>query len=90
MSRFIYPENPQVTYWREKCEALQATLEQERKGDKSYLLEMFEKKIAVLSELLDDERQEKEELKQKLIELREDIEVFNSLPWYEKIFHKFD
>ena len=27
---------------------------------------------------------------EKIGELQEDMEFFNSLPWYERMFHKFD
>ena len=27
---------------------------------------------------------------EKIVELQEDMEFFNSLPWYERMFHKFD
>lgn len=31
-----------------------------------------------------------ESYKQKYEELHEDVEVFNELPWYEKMLHRFD
>ena len=45
----------------------------------SYLREEYEKKI-----------KECERLKEELNEAIEDMEFFNSLPWYERKFHKFD
>lgn len=90
MSRFIYPENPQVTYWREKCEALQATLEQEREQANTLLLESKESERRYLMDLLEEARRKNDEQSMMLKEYREDIEVFNSLPWYEKLLFKFD
>lgn len=90
MSRFIYPENPQVTYWREKCEALQATLEQERGQANAFLLEAQASERRYLMDLLEEARRKNDEQAMMLKEYREDIEVFNSLPWYEKLLFRFD
>lgn len=90
MSRFIYPENPQVTYWREKCEALQATLEQERGQANAHLLEAQASERRYLMDLLEEARRKNDEQSMMLKEYREDIEVFNSLPWYEKLLFRFD
>ena len=90
MSRFIYPENPQVTYWREKCEALQATLEQERGQANALLLESKERESRFLMDLLEEARRKNDEQSMLLEEYREDIVVFNSLPWYEKLLFRFD
>lgn len=90
MSRFIYPENPQVTYWREKCEALQATLEQERGLANAFLLEAQASERRYLMDSLEEARRKNDEQSMMLKEYREDIEVFNSLPWYEKLLFRFD
>lgn len=90
MSRFIYPENPQVTYWREKCEALQATLEQEREQANTLPLESKKSEYWYLMDSLEEARRKNDEQAMMLKEYREDIEVFNSLPWYEKLLFRFD
>lgn len=90
MSRFIYPENPQVTYWREKCEALQATLEQERGQANTLPLESKDSEHRYLMDSLEEARRKNDEQSMMLKEYREDIEVFNSLPWYEKLLFRFD
>lgn len=75
MSRYDYLENPQVQYWKGRFEELRDVLNVE--------LEKIEEGVERL-------RKERNELSEKNLELQEDIKFFNSLPWYEKIFHKFN
>lgn len=70
MTRY-YNENPQVTYWREKCEKLQEELDilyEERAG-----LVFWKNEYRNLGTYMDGK-----------------FKYFNSLPWYRKIFFKFD
>lgn len=101
MSRYDYQDNPQVQCWKEIANKYQMAYKQLR-AERSNSLWLHEElgkaKQERESMKLENEaiRQELEaakeyckkmELKNK--ELQEDIALFNSLPWYEKIFHKF-
>lgn len=75
MSRYDYQDNPQVQYWKGRFEELRDVLDVE---------------LGKIEEGVKRLRKERNELSEKNLELQEDIALFNSLPWYEKIFHKFD
>lgn len=94
-----YTENPQISYLREEyekkikeCDWLRTELNEATDrwevldrlltASKNHSIEL-ERKINVLKEKLriSDET---------ITELQEDMEFFNSLPWYERMFHKFD
>lgn len=104
MSRYYYQDNPQVQYWKERADEYQMAYE--KLGDeiakffaKQISEEVEKAKLERECMKLENEtlRQEKKaaeeyckEMEMKNKELQEDIALFNSLPWYEKIFHKFD
>ena len=52
----------------------------------SYLFAKIEEQEQTIRELIGTCR----ELEMRLDEAIDDMEFFNSLPWYEKMFHKFD
>ena len=74
MSKFVYEENPQVTFLKEKCEKL----EEENKKLKE-LCEWLREKSA------EDFRRKKEA--RRFYEER--IEEFNRFPWWKKMFYRF-
>ena len=104
MSRYDYQDNPQVQCWKERANEYQMAYEklsdEISKSLAKQICEEVEKAKREREEIkLENEalRQEKkaveeycEKMKMKNKELQEDIALFNSLPWYEKIFHKFD
>ena len=104
MSRYDYQDNPQVQYWKEIVNKYQMAYEKlsdeiSKSLAKQICEEVEKAKQERESMKLENEtlRQEKKaaeeyckEMEMKNKELQEDIALFNSLPWYEKIFHKFD
>lgn len=87
-----YAENPQITYLREAYEAKVKECEEL----KDCLDEIYDECSIGKCRLLASQNSVKEWerkyaiLQQKYDELCEDVELFNCLPWYEKMFHKFD
>ena len=80
MSKFVYEENPQVAFWKEKCEKL----EEENKGLKEHIKE--------LQSLVDYAREHAsgawdmyEDRERRVYEW---IENFNRMPWWKKMFYK--
>jgi len=104
MSRYDYQDNPQVQYWKERANEYQMAYEKLRdelsKSLAKQICEEVEKakwereEIELENKALRQEKKAAEEyckeMEMKNKELQEDIALFNSLPWYEKIFHKFD
>lgn len=102
MSRYDYQDNPQVQCLKERANEYQMAYEQLRAecSNSLWLHEELVKAKQVCEDMkLENEtlRQEKKDaeeyckkMEMKNKELQEDIALFNSLPWYEKIFHKFD
>lgn len=94
MSNYDYQENPQVAYWKEQCKKLSETL---RENNSCRLQsEINERNIAFMEEQLDkanhklaEADKEIQRLIMQIDELKDDMETFNSLPWFEKMFHKF-
>lgn len=89
MSRYFFNENPQTTYWRQKCEELEEFVKvlTELKNERVNRL----KKMLRLSE--DNCRFAKnynERIVKELNKKSEEMEKFNALPWWEKMFFKFD
>lgn len=79
-SKFVYEENPQVTFWKEKVEKL----EEENKG--------LKENIKKLQSLVDYAR-EYASGAWKMYENRERrvnewIENLNRMPWWKKMFYK--
>ena len=74
MSRYEFNENPQVTMWRMKCEALEKEMADQKKECK------YQKDNA---EFYFNMRKEECEYYEKM------IDDFNRLPWWEKIFYRF-
>lgn len=80
-----YNENPQVTLWREKYESLKAENEN-LKDEISYLMldvNQFENILQAKKKFYEFETKTTEERAKKA------FLVFNSLPWYKKMFYKF-
>lgn len=104
MNRYDYQENPQVQYWKERANEYQMAYEKLRdevaKSFAKQICEEVEKakqeresmklENEVLRQELEAAKEYCKEMEMKNKELQEDIALFNSLPWYEKIFHKFD
>lgn len=74
MTRYYFNENPQVTQWRKKCEKLQEELD--------FAIDQLETTACCMS--YTEERLEKERDKVK------QMARFTSLPWYKKMFFKFE
>lgn len=104
MSRYDYQDNPQVQYWKERVNEYQMAYEKLRDEVAALFAKQICEEVEKAKQerecmKLENEtlRQEKKaaeeyckEMEMKNKELQEDIALFNSLPWYEKIFHKFD
>ena len=75
MSKFVCEENPQVTLWRQKCEKL----------------EEENKKLKELCEWLREKNAEYFNSKRRCrIIFEERFKEFNRLPWYKKLFFRFE
>ena len=94
-----YNENPQVSYWKQKYEDLQAKYDSMLDYSNKNLLNFKEENDSLRMKLKEEKAatRECERLQakldmanEKIDELQEDMEFFNSLPWYERMFHKFD
>ena len=80
-----YNENPQVALWKEKYDKLKE--ENERLKDEVAHLELEALNLSnQLSEYRQKRKEEDEDVK---IRAKRFIVLFNSLPWYKKIFYKF-
>lgn len=80
-----YNENPQVEYWKDKFEKLKSenlTLHAR--------IEELVHDVKKQSSFRQDEYRRYRDWKKELeSELNDEIEKFNSLPWYKKMFYKF-
>lgn len=85
MSRYYFNENPQVTYCRNKFE--KAVSDWDDIVDKyNSMVDTIEKYECVFEDFIEGRK----ELWEKLDNYRNKIKSFNSLPWYKKMFFKFD
>lgn len=89
MSRYFFNENPQTTYWRQKCEEMEEGVK--------VLTELHKERVNRLKKMLrlseDNCRFAKsynERIVKELNQKSEEMEKFNALPWWEKMFFKFD
>lgn len=94
-----YNENPQVSYWKQKYEDLQAKYDSMLDYSNKNLLNFKEENDSLRMKLKEEKAatRDSERLQakldianEKIDELQEDMKFFNSLPWYERMFHKFD
>lgn len=94
-----YNENPQVSYWKQKYEDLQEKYDSMLDYSNKNLLNFKEENDSLRMKLKEEQAATRdcERLQakldmanEKIDELQEDMEFFNSLPWYERMFHKFD
>lgn len=100
MSQYNYePEEfARARYWQNRCMELEQKLQQKVEDSEhrnmkffrseaekvEYRLERaFHDKIRALTERVN-------ELEIRLKDHREEMEIFNIMPWYERMFHKFD
>lgn len=97
MSRYDYQENPQVQYWKGQAKVFQMSYEKLRDEVAKTLAKQICEEVAKAKtereemQLVNKELSTRlKELEEKNKELQEDIALFNSLPWYERLFHKFD
>ena len=70
----VYNENPQVTFWRERYEHL--------KEEHFKLLDDYES----VSDSIDYFKYQSDLIKERT---EETFRLFNSFPWYKKMFYKF-
>ena len=82
MSRYYHNENPQVDYWIKKCELLEKELDMVRKTTEEND-ERFRLTIKYWGASF-------EEICTKKDKLKEEMKSFNSLPWWRKMFFKFE
>lgn len=97
MNRYDYQENPQVQYWKERANEYQMAYEKLRDELSKSLAKQICEEVEKAKQERKSMKLKNEDLRQELKaaeeyckELQEDIALFNSLPWYEKLFHKFD
>lgn len=83
-----YNENPQVTYWRERCEQLEDDWDEmvDTFNGMVDTVEWQKTSIGKLRELL-DKANERADMNFEMH--RSAVKEFNRLPWYRKIFYKF-
>ena len=74
MTRY-YNENPQVTLWREKYEQQ---------------LEDYYKLMCEFEDVSDSIDYVKHEVEQTTARAKEAFQNFNSLPWFRKMFYRFN
>ena len=79
-----YNENPQVTHWMGKCAMLQQELDMLREK-----LEKSAFNYDILGRLYIYENRNHIYLCERFEELKKELNSFNSLPWYKKIFYNF-
>ena len=79
-----YNENPQVTYWKERCEEVVSNWDS--MVDKyNSMVDTLEKYELDFEDFIEDRKK----LWEKLDNYRNTLKTFNSLPWYKKMFYKF-
>ena len=97
MNRYDYQENPQVAYWKEQCKKLSETLRARENNYCRLQSEIHERDLAFMEEQLGkanhklaEADKEIQRLIMQIDELKDDMDSFNSLPWFEKMFYKFN
>ena len=83
-----YNENPQVTVWREKCEQYEKLVKGTEKV-RNFNVELLEKRLKGYNEDYNLLLKENKGLKKDIERLVNEIEKFNELPWWKKIFFQF-
>ena len=84
MERY-YNENPQVTYWRNKYEKVVSDWDN-MVDDYNSMVDKIEKYECDFDDFIEGRKR----LWGILDDYRNKIESFNTLPWYKKMFYKFD
>ena len=89
---YIYIENPQITHLREAYETKVKECEElkDETGKATGEAYKYARERDILELKVKSKEEEIKQLNEKIGELKEDMEFFNSLPWYERMFHKFD
>lgn len=82
---WYYNENPQVTLLKEKFEKLKAENE-ELKNEIAHLILDVRCLDDELNEIKEKRKKEDEDTR---IRAEHFVKVFNSAPWYKKMFYKF-
>lgn len=70
-----YNENPQVIYWREKYKESQR---------------MYDELKDSVDDFIMDIQYEKDQRKIVEFRVKDALKEFNALPWYKKMFYKFN
>ena len=85
-------QNPQYISLMEKIEEQQKLINQlsNRCEKLNSDLRLSEESSEVKSTIINKLRKEIESYQDKYEELYEDAVMFNELPWFERLFHKFD
>ena len=89
MGKFMIEENPQVAYWRKLYEGLKKDVE----AYKELANERVNRYESLLRRKTDDYEFAKNYNKRivdKLNKKSEEMEKFNELPWWKKMFFRFD
>ena len=95
MSRYDYMEDYRVRYLKEKCASLELKIDL-----MSERYKMLEKELKKELESLNKNCEQKkkvanfwysrhDEVKDRYLELKDEIKLFNALPWYKKMRYKF-
>lgn len=79
-----YNENPQVTYWKERYEEVVSNWDS--------MVDKYNSMVDTLEKYeldFEDFIEGRKKLWEKLDNYRNTLKMFNSLPWYKKMFYKF-
>lgn len=89
MSRYFFNENPQVTLWRQKCEELKENVKV-LTGLQNERVNRLKKMLTTSEDNYRFAKSYNERIVKELNKKSEEMEKFNALPWWEKMFFKFD
>jgi hypothetical protein len=89
MGKFMIEENPQVTFWKEECERAKMKLSGWVELYKEKL-EFFSKRMKDRERMVDSLREDKDQCRRIKERLEREMKDFNALPWWKKMFFKFD
>ena len=84
MTRYYFNENPQVRYWRGKYEKVVSDWDN-MVDNYNAMVDKIEKYECDFDDFIEGRKR----LWEKLDDYRNEVELFNSLPWYKKMFFKF-
>ena len=90
MSNYNFLHNPQTEFWKNKYEELLSEVTGRDERLMKHFQETLENERFMISDWITELNKSLTEARLDLRECQLKMELFNDLPWYEKMFFKFN